>query len=714
LTRPVRRSALSVEGCAAYIAGMIKADAKTGTDLRGIAGLVNTSAADPLPRKIKPSLELFSVSLDVPTDKGSDAALANNRGVRLATEGSLDAALACYDEAIRLNPQLAAAHNNRANTYLRLGRIGDAIASYREASRLAPEVSLYHYNFGSALLDAEDFETAREQLQIAVSSGPKHAATYLNLGLAFSGLGRYEEAIEAYDEAVRLDPTNLSALAGRAIALSSLGRFEEAAEAHRTAIEALQQALRADDPAYIQVYRYLAEALANLGKWDEAREIVDEWQQLAQAEADPYYAQGLIADHFGYYDQAIEAYKNALQHAPDFYDALARLGGDLVRLGRPAEAIEPLKKAIQLDPAKALAYLNEGLAEKNLGRFSDAVLNFRQAIHLGMDSADTYAELGYALYHCGELAESISAYAKAEEQDSSDPAIPENIGLIFALGDQPQEAASAFRRALALDQNRDRSRRGLCKALIDTNDITAAAAVLREIERFQGSSGAGKASIDGLPAGSQAERPVIDPQKAGDRVTRDNEAAVSEDTSYYDPARLAGQLFRQMRDPAAPVNVAAIATAFNVGISLRDFADAKKTTSRLVRLPDNRYHIYLASELRTPWKRVFLARQLYFALAKQASEKSGELTNAVLNAAAEQFAQEILMPPDLVARYWQTLKSSEAMAAAFDVPQELMNVRLVKLGLDQESREDEHGKRPTEIAVGRKRNFGGGSRNLAP
>ena len=81
--------------------------------------------------------------------------------------GKHDNAIADYGEAIRLEPDYAAAYYNRGNAKYALGRYDDAIADHDEAIRLKPDYAGAYYNRGVAkyalgLKDEarKDFETA--------------------------------------------------------------------------------------------------------------------------------------------------------------------------------------------------------------------------------------------------------------------------------------------------------------------------------------------------------------------------------------------------------------------------------------------------------------------------------------------------------------------------------------------------------------------------
>src|SRR5580704_11759327 len=78
-------------------------------------------------------LQLVVVNLGHPSDKGTAAAIANNRGVELAATGQLAEAIGAYNQAIRENASLAAAYNNRGNAFVHLRRLSEALPSFRSA-----------------------------------------------------------------------------------------------------------------------------------------------------------------------------------------------------------------------------------------------------------------------------------------------------------------------------------------------------------------------------------------------------------------------------------------------------------------------------------------------------------------------------------------------------------------------------------------------------
>ena len=62
----------------------------------------------------------------------------SNKGVTLDALGRTDEALACYDQALKINPRYAEAWSNKGNALGALGRTEEVIACYNEALKINP------------------------------------------------------------------------------------------------------------------------------------------------------------------------------------------------------------------------------------------------------------------------------------------------------------------------------------------------------------------------------------------------------------------------------------------------------------------------------------------------------------------------------------------------------------------------------------------------
>jgi tetratricopeptide (TPR) repeat protein len=148
-------------------------------------------------------LALNAILIDAP----DNATAYLYRGLSHYYESNLEAALADYDQAMRLgfeNP--AWNHSLRGLAYFELGRYGEAMADYDEAIRLDPNYVGARRNrayLNSSVLG--DWEAVADDYTVIVELVPDNADYRNELAWALVQLGRFSEALPHADEALRLD-----------------------------------------------------------------------------------------------------------------------------------------------------------------------------------------------------------------------------------------------------------------------------------------------------------------------------------------------------------------------------------------------------------------------------------------------------------------------------------------------------------------------------
>ncbi len=152
-------------------------------------------------------------------DLSSQAGLSNidaaaqslNLGTELLAEGKIDAAVAQYKEALRLNEDDEVAHYNLALALAKLGDRHAAEEQYREALRIYPDYAEAHNNLGNLLAAEGKLEEAMTNLEAAVRLAPSDATAHNNLGNALARQRKLAEAVHCFREAIRLKPDYVEA-----------------------------------------------------------------------------------------------------------------------------------------------------------------------------------------------------------------------------------------------------------------------------------------------------------------------------------------------------------------------------------------------------------------------------------------------------------------------------------------------------------------------
>jgi len=152
----------------------------------------------------------------------------NNKGSSLDNLGRHTESIACYDVAIRLDPELVSAWFNKGVALFGSRRVKEAIACYEQALKLDPKSEQAWSNKGVALKSLGSIEEAITCYDRALQLNPRYANAWVNKGVALRVLGRTEEALGYYERAVRLNPGDENAWTNRANALYAIGQPEEA------------------------------------------------------------------------------------------------------------------------------------------------------------------------------------------------------------------------------------------------------------------------------------------------------------------------------------------------------------------------------------------------------------------------------------------------------------------------------------------------------
>jgi tetratricopeptide (TPR) repeat protein len=334
-----------------------------------------------------------------------DAQILSDCGLVLTSLGDLGAALASYDGALALRPDLAETHCRRGDVLRGLGRAGEAAASYDRALALSPGFAQALNNRGLALMALGRRDEALASYDEALAVRPDYVLAHCNRGRALQELGRLEEALQGYGRALELDPACLEALNNRGVALQALGRMDEALVSLEAAL-----ALR---PDYAEAIVNRANLLMALGRLEEALAGFEQVLAANPGLALAWTNRGNVLRDLGRFDEALASYETALSLAPASPEALSGKGLVLWKLGRPAEALAAYDGALALDPGRAGTWNLKGLALVGLERPQEALASYERAIALDPALADAHGNRGMLLIELGRADEAREAVERA-------------------------------------------------------------------------------------------------------------------------------------------------------------------------------------------------------------------------------------------------------------------------------------------------------------
>jgi CHAT domain-containing protein/tetratricopeptide (TPR) repeat protein len=171
---------------------------------------------------------------------------------QLVQRGDDVGAVAQYERAIALSPDVAVAHTALSAALLRLGRHREAGTAAARAIRLNPSDALALVNLGLADLNRGDARAAIEHLTKATSLAPRDPRAHFNLALALREDQRLESAEHAARDALDRDAGRLQpesrARAHEIIAAAAEARYERNNARHELELAAREYAAAIDNP----------------------------------------------------------------------------------------------------------------------------------------------------------------------------------------------------------------------------------------------------------------------------------------------------------------------------------------------------------------------------------------------------------------------------------------------------------------------------------
>jgi protein O-mannosyl-transferase len=196
---------------------------------------------------------LFTHALAV--TKHNDVA-ENNLGIIFLQNGQLDDAISRLQAAIDLRPENGPAHNNLAKALLQKGRVAEAMVHYRKFLEIEPENVEARNILGTALIQQ----------------------------------GRIREAIEQWQDAQAIEPENGNAASNLAWVFATCP--DDSIRDGRRAVELAEKALRISGGKIPMIFRVLAAAYAEDGRFSQAIESAQRGADLATSQGNP----GLAAE----------------------------------------------------------------------------------------------------------------------------------------------------------------------------------------------------------------------------------------------------------------------------------------------------------------------------------------------------------------------------------------------------------------------------------
>lgn len=371
--------------------------------------------------------------------------------------GRIEAAIAGYQEAIRLGPRVIQSYLDLGALYHQRGELAAALETFAAGIEQPGDDRDLLYNAAVVALELDRAEQSLTYIEQAVRAFPRRPDLYLFQGTVLRRLERHGDSRDALERGVALAPRDARLLFALGNAYHQLGDLDQA-------VDAYSKAIRRDGDHWRAHYN-LGAVLFEVGRYREAQDayevaLVTVDEALARGESvDPIHAQaylnfGTILAEQAAWEGAAEAFGKAVALDPESAVGHFQRGNALFRGARHEPARQSLNRALALDAELPNAYLHLAEIEIAAGRCVDALGHLGGALRRLLEDGDRLR----ALWMAAECQQRVDDPTAAEaslrqilELDSGHRPALAALGRLLRRQDRPAEARPILERLLSAD-----------------------------------------------------------------------------------------------------------------------------------------------------------------------------------------------------------------------------------------------------------------------
>lgn len=267
------------------------------------------------------------------------ARLSFNLGFAYHMAGQLTEAASGYQRAIELDPDQP---SWRAELALVRARLAGELTPQREADLGWAHTDPLTVNGRAGQLIRYGRPWDAITILKASLKHSRSSPAWLTMGRAYREIGDHENALQAFRNAAQLDPAYSGSVVQIGRTLLDLGRYDEA----RAVLEGLVKQASDSSSAWF----YYGDALRLVGQPRDAERAYRQATRLRPDHASAWYRLGVLRWCRNSYDEALYALQEALRGQPRHAEAHYALACLQAAEDRPADAERLFQQAFELDP----------------------------------------------------------------------------------------------------------------------------------------------------------------------------------------------------------------------------------------------------------------------------------------------------------------------------------------------------------------------------
>jgi tetratricopeptide (TPR) repeat protein len=399
------------------------------------------------------------------------------RGASRLEQGKILLAQADFQQAKKLDPELARALALRAREAMGNLDIDKAVADSTEALRVDPRSALAYNERANAHLLANRYEAALADAQEAIRLEPNNPGYLAIRGLIYGESGLVDRALADCDDSIRLDPNYVLAYWARA----KYHIWKRDLEKARTDLDKTLRLAPTDPSVFVtrsQLYRARGEldkAIADLTEairlhpknvwcfserarihtekkdfekaiadWNAAIKLAPKWPWIWTDRADTYRVKGELEKALADCDEAVRLDPNSAW-VRQRRAAILRERGDFEK------ALADANEAIRLAPKFIWAFVERAQIYREKKDFDKALADYNEAIRLEPKNIGLRLDIAWQHHLNQEPDSAIADYSEAIRLDPKSALAFAGRGLIYSFQGEADNALADCNEAIRLD-----------------------------------------------------------------------------------------------------------------------------------------------------------------------------------------------------------------------------------------------------------------------
>jgi tetratricopeptide (TPR) repeat protein len=378
--------------------------------------------------------------------------------------------LLCANAVFAQTPTAPEVYNTALEAY-RKKEFATALVTAQQAVQLKPTpescylVALCHKKLGS------DATTLRKAYQSVLDIAPNHTETLTQFGIFCFNNKAFAEAVGYLERAQTQQPTDKTIQ-------DFLAKANEANEKTKQG-ENLNFADEKGQTAQKTKKQTVQKRTAS-----ESSETIETVERVKSAEPRGYiksYNEGVNHLNDGEFEQAVTAFRDAIDYSPNNPNAHSRLAWAYANIkGESRNAEKYLAKAEKLDPENPKIWEDAGDTHYILQNLETALKCYKKAQKFGMNTARLYQQMALVCYNNNQEEDAAEYFRQATVLAPNDAAIYYNMGTALLVIKKWHKGIEALQKAVALDDSHLEARFNMSRAYYQLLQYEKALAIAKE------------------------------------------------------------------------------------------------------------------------------------------------------------------------------------------------------------------------------------------